>query len=140
MAELAVGFGFLQLWRIIRFNGMGTFIINLNDLFMGKVFVGKRRLDMADIGAVDLLCYRVMGQFVNIGVTVPAGDITMNGFAVDMFIHVIIYSSSVFIDSAQKAVSVTQEAVILVRRLCREADKQENEQYGDIQANFYIII
>jgi hypothetical protein len=119
---------------------MGTVIVNLNDFFMGKVFVGKRRLDMADVGAVDLLCYRIMGQFVNIGVTVPAGDITMNGFAVNMFIHIIIYSSSVFIDSAQKAVSVTQEAVILIRRLCREADKQENEQYGDIQANFYIII
>jgi len=119
---------------------MGTVIVNLNDLFMGKVFVGKRRLDMADIGAVDLFCYRVMGQFINIGMAVSAGDIIMNGFAVDMFIHIIIYSSSIFIDSAQKSVSVTQQAVILVRRLCREADKQENEQYGDIQANFYIII
>jgi hypothetical protein len=95
---------------------------------------------MADIGAVDILCYRVMGQLVNIGMAVSAGDIMMNGFAVDMFIDIIIYSSSVFIDSSQKAVPVTQEAVFLVRRLCRKADKQENEQHGDIQANFYSII
>ena len=119
---------------------MRAVIINLNDFFMGKVFVGKRRLYMANIGAVDLLCHRVMGQLVNIGMAVSAGDIMMNGFAVNMFIHIIIYCSSVFIDSSQKAVSVTQETVIPVRSLYREADKQEDEQYGDIQANFYIII
>jgi hypothetical protein len=119
---------------------MSTLTINLNDFFMGKIFVGKRRFDMADIGAVDLLCYRVMGQLVNIGMAVPAGDIIMNGFAVDMFIDIIIYSSSVFIDSSQKAVSVAQETVILVCCPCREANKQENGQYSHIQANFCIII
>jgi len=95
---------------------------------------------MANIGAVDLLCYRVMGQFVNIGMAISAGNIMMDGFTVNMFINIIIYSSSVFIDSPQKAVPVTQETVFLVCRLCREADKRENEQYGDIQANFYITI
>jgi len=119
---------------------MSTFTINLNDFFMRKVFVGKRRLDMANIGAVDFLCHRGMGQLVDICMAVSAGNILMNGFAVNMFIDIIIYSSSVFIDSSQKAVSVTQEAVILVRSLYRETDKQENKQHGDIQANFYIII
>jgi hypothetical protein len=119
---------------------MRAVIVNLNDLFMGKIFVGKRRLDMAYIGAVDLLGYRIMGQFVNIGMAVTAGNIMMNGFAVNMFIHIIIYSSSVFIDSSQKSIFMTHETVFFVRRLCREADKQENDQYGNIQANFYIII
>ena len=102
---------------------MRTFTIDLNDFFMGKVFIGKRWLDMAYIGAIDLLGYRVMGQFVNIGMAVSAGNIIMDGLTVNMFIDIIIYSSSVFIDSSQKAVPVTQETVFLVCRLCREADK-----------------
>ena len=107
---------------------------------MGKVLVGKRRLDMADIGAIDLFCHGSMGQFVNIGMAVPAGNIMMDGLAVDMLIHIIIDPSTVFINSAQKTIFVTHETIFFVRCLCREASKQENEQHGDIQANFYIII
>ena len=95
---------------------------------------------MANIGAVDFFCYRVMGQLVNIGMAVTAGNIMMDGFAVDIFIDIIIYSFPVLINSAEKAVFVAHETIFLVRCLCREADKQENDQYGNIQANFYIII
>ena len=119
---------------------MCTVIVYFNDLFMGKVLVGKRWLYMADIGAIDLFCHGIMGQFVNIGMTVSAGNIMMDGLAVDMLIHIIIDPSTVFINSAQKMILVTHETIFFVRCLCREASKQENEQHGDIQANFYIII
>ena len=75
MAKLAIGLGFFQLWRIARLNGMRAFFVSLNDLFMRKVFIGKRWLDMAYIGAVDLLCYGVMGQFGNIRVQSRQGTL-----------------------------------------------------------------
>ena len=101
MAKLAIRLGVFQLGRIARFNGMCAFIVNLDDFFMGKVFIGKRRLDMADIGAVDLFCYRVMWQLGNIRVAVPAGNIIMDGFGVNIFIDIIIYSFPAFINSAE---------------------------------------
>jgi hypothetical protein len=60
---------------------------------------------------------------------VSAGNIMMDGFAVDMFIDIIIYFFPVFINSAKEAVFVTHKAVFFVRCLCRETNKQENEHY-----------
>ena len=88
---------------------------------MGKVFIGKRWLDMAYIGAVDLLCDGVMGQFGNIRVAVSATNIMMDAFAVDMLTNIVIYSFPVFINSAHKAVFVAHETVFLVRRLSPKA-------------------
>jgi hypothetical protein len=91
---------------------------------------------MADIGAVDLLCYGVMGQFGDIGMTVPAGNTMMDGFAVDMFIDIIIYSFTVFINPAHKSIFVAHKTVFLVRCLCRKTDKQENKHDCNKQENF----
>ena len=95
---------------------------------------------MADIGAVDLLGYRGMGQLFNIGMTVPAGDIMMHGFAVDMFIDIIIMSFSVFVNPAEKTVFVAHETVLFVRRLCRRTVKPENGYGRNEQKTFYDYI
>ena len=78
---------------------------------------------MADIGAVDLLCYGIMGQFGDIRVTVSAGNTMMDAFTVNIFTNIIIYSFPVFINSAEKAVFVAHETIFLVRSLCRKTDK-----------------
>jgi hypothetical protein len=115
MAKFAIGLGFFQLWRIVRLNGMRAFFVSLNDLFMGKVFIGKRWLDMAYIGAVDLHCYGVMGQFFNIRVAVSARNTMMDAFTVDMFTNIIIYPLAIFIDPADEPVFMAHETVFFVR-------------------------
>ena len=122
MAKLAIGLGFFQLGRIARLNRMRAFIVNLNDLFMRKILVGKRRLEVTLIGAVDLLCYRIMGKFGNIGMAVSARNIMMDTFSIDMFTDIKIYFFSVFINSAHKTIFVAHETVFLVRCFSTETN------------------
>ena len=97
---------------------MNTVFENVDYFFMGEFFLGKRRFDMADIGAVDCLGYRVMGNFSNIGMAVPAGDIPMNTAVEYILINMIIIFFALFVYSAHIAILVTHEAVIPICR-CR---------------------
>ena len=91
-------------------------IVYVDYFFVGEFFLAKRRSDMADIGAVDRLGYRVMGNFSNTGVAVAAGDIAVNTAAERIFIDMIIIFLAVFVYSAHISILVTHEAVFLICR------------------------
>jgi len=82
---------------------------------MGKVFLGKRRLDVTLIGAINLLGHRIMGQFFNVGMAVSAGDVSVNTFCVHMSVNIIIYPLAIFIDPADETVFMAHETVFFVR-------------------------
>ena len=60
-------------------------------------------------GTIDFFFDRVMRKFGDIGVAVLAGDIVVNAMRICIFIHMIIDSLAVFINSTDKAVFVAHE-------------------------------
>jgi len=116
MTILAVRLGLLQNFGIFGLDAVDTIFENVDNFFMGEFFLGKRRLDVADIGTIDRFGYRVMGNFSNIGVAVPAGDISMNTATEHIFINIIIIFLAAFVYSAHVSVLVAHETVFLVGR------------------------
>jgi len=82
MAKLAIRFGIAQLCAILRVDAMGTAIVNPHDFFMGKLVLGKGRLNMALGCAVDFLGNRVVGDFGDVSVAVITIDGLVNALAV----------------------------------------------------------
>ena len=115
MAELAVGLGLFQFGRIIGLNPVDTFIIDVDYFLMRKILLGKRRLDVAFGGAVDIRRHRIMGQLGNSGVAVVAGHIFMQAVGINSYIDVIIMPLAVFVDSTDKAVLVALQTFFLVQ-------------------------
>jgi hypothetical protein len=82
MAILAERLGIFQLFRIFRSDTVGTVVVNVDNLFMGKFFLSKRRFDMALIGAIDFFDNRIVGNFGNVGMTITAFDTAVNAMVV----------------------------------------------------------
>ena len=114
MAELAVGLCLFQFNRIIRLNAVDTLVISFNYFFMRKILLGKRGFDVTFRGAIDVFRDRVMGNLGNGGVAVVAGDIFVYGVGKNMFVDVVVMSLAVFVDSTDKPVFVTHQAVFFV--------------------------
>ena len=123
MAILAVRLGIFELFRIFRSDAVSTVVVNIDDLFMGKIFLRKRRFDMALIAAIDFLGNRIVGNFSNVSMTVRAFDTSVNAMVVKNFINIIIPSSAVFIDSSHLSMFVAQEAFIFISRFGRGAEQ-----------------
>ena len=117
MAELAVGLGLFQFGRIIGLYPVDTFIIDVDYFLMRKILLGKRRLDVAFGGAIDICRHRVMGQFGNSGVAVVAGHIFVQAVGINVFIDVIIMPFAVFVDSTDKSVFVTLQTIFFIQGL-----------------------
>jgi hypothetical protein len=98
-------------------------VVNVDDLFMGKFFLSKRRFDMALIAAIDFFRNRIVGNFGNVSMTVRACDASVNAVVVKDFINIIIPAPAVFIDSSHLAMFVAQEAFIFVGRFSPGAEQ-----------------
>ena len=72
---------------------------------------------MALVGTIDDLCYRIVRNPGDVGVTLPALDKSVNTFVIKGFINIIIPAFAVLIDSANESMSVAHEAVFFIRRL-----------------------
>jgi len=72
---------------------------------------------MALVRTIDDLCYRIVRNPGNVGMTVPALDDSVNTFVIKNFINIIIPSFAVFIDSANESMSVAHEAIFFIRRI-----------------------
>jgi len=94
---------------------MNAFIITVYNFFVGKVFLGKGRLDVTLIGAIHFLGHRIMWQFFNVGVAVSAGDVSVNTFCVHMSVNIIIYLFAIFVDPSDEPVFMAHETVFFVR-------------------------
>ena len=84
---------------------------------------------MAGISAIDFLCYRVMGDLLNIGVAVTAWYISMDAVVVHHLVNVIIMLYSVFVYSAQKPVFMAHHTVFRISGFCDTALNKQREQY-----------
>jgi hypothetical protein len=62
-----------------------------------------------------------MGNFVNIGMTFPARDVSVNGVVVKIFGNIVIDSFAALINSAEKSIFVAHETVVLVSCFCVRA-------------------
>jgi len=109
MAKFAVGFGFFQCRRIFGPNPVHALLKDIDYFFMGKLFDGKGRLNMALGGTVYGLFDRVMRKFGDIGVAFFAGDILVNAMLINIFIDIIVDLLAVFANSTEKAVFVAHE-------------------------------
>ena len=118
MTILAIRIGFLHQSRIVGFNRMDACLKYIDDFLMGEIFLGKRRFDMADIAAIDLLRHRIMGELLDVGVTSPAGDLAVQAVQKDVIVDIIISYLAVLTDPGQVRIFMAHEAVFLVRGLC----------------------
>ena len=69
---------------------------------------------MALIGAIDDFGDWLVRNFGNVGMAVTAFNIPMNAVVVNCFINIIVPSLAVFIDSADKAMFMAHETVVLI--------------------------
>ena len=88
---------------------------------------------MAFGGAIDIFGHRVMGELGNRGVTVVAGDIFMQASGIYMLIDVVIMAFAVLVDSSDKPVSVTLQALLLVQGRYIRAEYQTKKDRGTIK-------
>ena len=72
---------------------------------------------MAQISTVDLFRYRIMRNLLDVVVTFPAGDSSVNGFIINSRIDVVIELVAVLIDSAKESIFMAHETIVLVGRL-----------------------
>ena len=86
---------------------------------------------MAQISTVDLFRYRIMGNLLDVVVTFPTGDSSVNGFVINCRIDVVIVPSAVFINSAKEPIFVAHEAIVFIGCLgnctCRQANEYRRE-------------
>ena len=72
---------------------------------------------MALIRTVDFISDRIMGDFCNIRMAVPARNISVRGIVINIFIDIITLFSSLFVDPTDLTVLVSHQAVFFVRCL-----------------------
>ena len=130
MTKLAVGFRAFYRIRILRSDPMGTFVICIDDFFVGEFFLCKRRLYMALIRTIDFLNYRIMRNFGNIGMTVTAFYFSVNAVAIDYLIDIVIPALAISIDSTAIAVFVAHKTVVFIRSVDQVRGEQKNQCYG----------
>ncbi len=118
MTILAIRIGFLHQRRIVGFDRMDAGFKYSDDFHVGKIFFGKRRFDMADIAAIDILRHRIMGKFLDVSVTSPAGHLPVQAVQKDVLVDIIVFHLAVCTDPGQIRIFMAHEAVFLVRRLC----------------------
>ena len=117
MTILAIRIGFLHQRRIAGFDRMNAGFKYIDDFSVGKILLGKRRFDMADIAAIDLLRHRIVGKLFYVGVASPAGHLAVQAVQKDMLVDIIVFHMAVCTDPSQIRIFMTHEAVFLVRGL-----------------------
>jgi hypothetical protein len=118
MTIFAVGLGLFQYIRIRRTDAVGALVIKIDNFLMRKFFLGKRRLDMALIGAINDFGDWFVRNFGDVEMTVTAFNIAVDAFIVNAFIDIIIPSPAVFIDSAAESMFVAHETVVFIGGGC----------------------
>jgi hypothetical protein len=117
MAKFAAGFRLLLFGRIIRLRCVYTGVVYVDYMLVGKSLLGKRRDHVAEICTVDLFRYWIMGNLLDVVVTFPTGDSSVNGIVIYSWIDVVIDPVAVLIDSAKEPIFVAHEAIVLVSSL-----------------------
>ncbi len=72
---------------------------------------------MALICTVDYISDSIMGDFCDICMAVPAWNVPVRGIGINIFIDIITYFSSIFVDPTDLTVLVSHQAVFFVRCL-----------------------
>ena len=116
MAKFAAGFCFLLGGRVIWFGSVYTSVVYFYYLLVRKFFLRKRRDHMALITTVDLFCYWIMGNLLNIGMTFLAGNGSVNSIFINSLIDVVIDPFAIFINSAKESILMAHEAIIFISR------------------------
>jgi hypothetical protein len=70
-----------------------------------------------------------MRELLYVSVASPACHLAVQAVQKDMLVDMIVFHLAVCTDSGQRRIFMAHEAIFLVRGLCRETDKQENEHY-----------
>ena len=76
---------------------------------------------MALITTVDLFCYWIMGNLLNIGMTFLAGNGSVNSIFINSLIDVVIDPFAIFINSAKESILMAHETIVFVCRFGRKA-------------------
>jgi hypothetical protein len=84
---------------------------------------------MTFVSAIDLFFYRVMGDLGYIIMAVSAGNVSVNGVCVNIFINIIALFAALFVDPTDLTILMSHEAVFLVCCFSLKADKGEQKQY-----------
>ena len=117
MAKFAAGFRFELCGRIIGLRSVDTTVVYFDYLLVGKSLFGKGRDHVAQISAVDLFRYWIMRNLLDVGMTFPTGDSSVNGFVINSRIDVVIDFVAVLINSAKESILVAHETIVLVGSL-----------------------
>jgi hypothetical protein len=112
MTIFAVGLGLFQYIRIRRTDAVGALVIKIDNFLMRKFFLGKRRLDMALIGAINDFGDWFVRNFGDVEMTVTAFNIAVDAFIVNAFIDIIIPSPAV------ESMFVAHETVVFIGGGC----------------------
>jgi len=106
-----------------------AFVVNFYYFLVRKFLIIERRLDMAFSAAVYFFSNRVVGEFGDICMAVPARDIFMSGVCINVFVDMVSPFSSKFIDPTDLRVFMSHKTIFFVCcALCRTIKKNQEEQ------------
>ena len=117
MAKFAAGFRLLLFGRIIRLRCVYTGVVYVDYMLVGKSLLRKGRDHVAQICTVDLFRYWIMGNLLDVVVTFPTGDSSVNGIVIYSWIDVVIDPVALLVNSAKEPIFVAHEAIVLVSSL-----------------------
>ena len=117
MAKFATGFCCQLFGRIIRLRCVYAAVVDFDYLLVGKSLFGKGRDHVAQISTVDLFRYRIMRNLLDVVVTFPAGDSSMNGLVINSRIDVVSDLVAVLINSAKESILMAHETIVLIGSL-----------------------
>ncbi len=97
---------------------MNTSVVDFYYSLMRKIFIIKRRFDVAGNTAVYIFCYGVMGEPGNSCMAVPAGDIFMRSIGINIFVNIVTPFSSKLVDPTDLRILMSHETIFFVRGIC----------------------